>query len=206
MNLHSLKYCLFCCLAPLPLLYFIFHHYSTLSHLDELGKKIETIHVRKKEEERIQKKQHSLLVSLSESDPSYIDNHLETLVFLESEIKKLEALFSDTSTDVASENRLRFLKGESNHLLFAEEKMRTKDKIREVTEKQQHPVEIHEEDLKKLLSLIEGMTIWPYGPKEGRPQLLIQDLHLTKNHPAGQDSVFVLSMQLIKRENKDSLP
>jgi hypothetical protein len=201
MNLHFLKYYLLLCLAPFPLLYFIFHHCSTLSHIEELEKKIERIYVRKEEAEQVQKKQHSVLVSLSQSDPSYIDKYLETLVFLESEIKKLETLLSDTYADETIQKRLHFLKEGGNRLFFAEEKMRTKDKIREVIEKQQHPIEIHEEDLKKLLSLIEGVTIWPYGPKEGRPQLLIQDIHLTKKQHSGHDPVFVLTTQLIKREN-----
>jgi len=195
------NYYLLLILAPLPLVWFAFHHYSTLGHLEELEEKMQRVHVRKEEAQQSQKQQHALLSCLKEADPYYIDKHLETQRFLESEIKKLETLLSETYTDESIQNRLVFLKEGNNRLLFAEEKMRTKDKMREVIEKQQHPIEVHEEDLKKLLSLIEGVTIWPYGPKEGRPQLFIQDLHLTRKQTAGRDPVFTLSMQLIKRES-----
>lgn len=164
---------------------------------------MEIVHARKEQSAAAQKQQSHALSSLSECDSCYIDKHLETLTFLESEIKKMQMLISESSMDDATQKRLQFLKEGSNRLLFAEDKIRSKNKIREVSERQQHPIETNEEDLKKLLCLIEGVTIWPYGPKEGRPQLLFQDFHLSKKHVDAQDHVFVVTMNLIKRENND---
>lgn len=115
----------------------------------------------------------------------------------------MEALSTEQGLDDTMQKRLNSLKEGKNRLLFSEEKIRSKDKMREVFEKQQHPVEINDEDLKQLLCVIEGVTIWPYGPKEGKPQLIIQDFQLSKKRTHAQDHVFVVNMNLIKREKDD---
>ena len=192
-------------IAPLPIFYFLCHYCLTVEHMKALDEKMEILHARKEQSETIQKRQHSFLSSLANSDPFYIDKHLETLTFLESEIKKMEALFSETHMDEGTQKRLHFLKEGPNRLLFAEDKIRSKNKIREVMERQQHPVEMNEEDLKKTLCLVEGVMIWPYGPKEGHPQLIFQDFQLLKKRHDAADHVFVVNMNMIKRENSDTL-
>jgi hypothetical protein len=182
----------------------VLHYSISVERIQGLSEKMEIVHARKQQSDATQKKQRSLLSSLAESDRYYIDKNLESLIFLESEIKKMEALVSDTTLDDVSEKRLHFLKQGSNRLLFAEDKVRTQNKIREVTERQQHPVEMNEEDLKKLLCLIEGVTIWPYGPKEGIPQLIIQDFQLGKKRLDAEDHVFTIHMNIIKRENSET--
>jgi hypothetical protein len=199
----SIGYWALLILAPLPILYLLFHYSTTVEHIKELDEKMDILHTRKEQSEVVQKRQHSVLSSLAQSDPFYIDKHLETLIFLESEIKKMEALFSDTALDDAAQKRLHFLKEGPNRLLFAEDKTRSKNKIREVMERQKQQIEMNEEDLKKLLCLVEGVTIWPYGPREGRPQLIIQDFQLAKKRHDAQDHVFVVQLNIIKRENSD---
>jgi len=134
---------------------------------------------------------------LKNPDPHYLDKYIETLTFLVPELKKLEA--SENTEEM--QKRLQFIKDGANRLVFSEEEVRMAERLREIEEKQQHSVEMNEEDLKKLLCLIEGVTIWPYGPKEGRPQLIIKDFKLSKKKLSSQDKVFVVSMELIKREN-----
>jgi hypothetical protein len=141
-----------------------------------------------------------LLTSLKNPDPHYLDKNVETLTFLLPEVKKLESLLAENPEEEQLGRRLQFLKN-GNRLIFSEEQIRTNDLFTEVEEKQQNPVEMNEEDLKKLLCLIEGITIWPYGPKEGRPQLIIKDFRLSKKELSSQEKVYVVSIQLIKREN-----
>ncbi|HEY2810155.1 MAG TPA: hypothetical protein VGJ00_02035 [Rhabdochlamydiaceae bacterium] len=198
---HLFGYWVLLCLSPLPVLYFLMRYSSSLEHLKQLDERIEAIHIRKEQTDSLKKREHSLLSSFSDSDPFYIDKYLETLTFLESESKKMESLASEGLIDESLLNRLQFLKSSSNRLLFSEEKMRHKENMREVFENQQHPVEINEEDLKKLLCLIEGVTIWPYGPREGRPQLIVQDIQFTKKRYSPQDHVYSVTLNLIKREN-----
>lgn len=199
----SFSYWALLLIAPLPIFYFLFHYSVTVERLKTLDEKMEILHARKEQSEAVQKRQHSVLTSLVQSDLFYIDKHIETLTFLEPEIKKMETLFTENAIDDSVQKRLHFLKNGPNRLVFAEDKIRSKDKIREVTERQQHPVEMSEEDLRKLLCLVEGVTIWPYGPREGRPQLIIQDFHLLKKRVDAQEPVFVVNMNLIKRENSD---
>jgi hypothetical protein len=183
-------------LAPLPLLSLLFYYSSRVEKLCELSEKIEILHEKKRHADQIKKRQHSFTATLLQADSQYIDKHLETLTFLESEVKKLE-----TQNDELATKRLAFLKEGANRLILVEEKRRTKDKLCETQERLQHPVEIHEEDLKKLLCLIEGVTIWPYGPKEGKPQLLFQDFRLTRKQQSPSGAVFSLNFNMIKREN-----
>ena len=196
---HSITYWLLLTLAPLPAVYFLLHYSSTISRLAALDEQMELIHTRQRQAETLSKREHTLLNSLSQSDPRYIDKHLETLTFLEPEIKKMETFLSDAHVDEAIHKRLHFLK-ESNRLLFVEDKIRSAQKMQEVYERQQQPVEMDEEDLKKLLALVEGITIWPYGPKEGRPQLIVQDFSLSKKREHAQHNVFIVTMNVIKRE------
>ena len=187
--------------APLPLFCLLLYYSAHMQRLSVLDERIEALYEKKQQADQIQRRQHSFLSALAGADPLYIDKHLESLTFLESEVKKLETQMNDAHGDETAAKRLRFLKEGENRLLFSEEKMRTKDKMREVVEKLQHPVEIHEEDLKKLLCFIEGVTIWPYGPKEGKPQFLFQDFRLMRKQQAPSGAVFTLNFTMIKREN-----
>ncbi len=183
--------------APLPLLCLLFYYSARVQQFSLLDERMEALHEKKQHVDQIQRRQHSFVCALAGADPLYIDKHLESLIFLESEVKKLETQMGDET----AAKRLHFLKEGENRLLFSEERMRTKDKTREIVEKMQHPVEVHEEDLKKLLCLIEGVTIWPYGPKEGRPQLLFQDFRLIRKQQPPNGAVFSLHFNMIKREN-----
>lgn len=188
-------------IAPLPFVLLVFQFIFGLQKLELLEEDMERIHVKTLQVQESEKKESSILASLKNPDSHYLGKHVETLVFQLSEIKKFEMIQAENPDDDLIAKRLLFLKEGGNRLLFSEEQIRSNELFRETEEKQQHPVELNEEDLKRLLCLIEGITIWPYGPKEGRPQLIIKDFRLTKKEISSQEKVFVISMQLIKREN-----
>lgn len=191
-------------LAPIPFIFFLCQFTLKMQTMGHLEEEIERIHLKTAQLEAVRHKESALMSSLKNPDPHYLDKQLETLTFLLPEIKKLETLQSDNPDDEQIVKRLLFLKDGGNRLTFSEEQIRTHEMFREIEEKQQRPIEINEEDLKKLLCLIEGVTIWPYGPKEGRPQLIVRDFKLAKKELSNQEKVFVVSMQLIKRENLES--
>jgi hypothetical protein len=153
-----------------------------------------------------QQRDSSLLEGFYRPSPRYLGEQIETLRFLGPEMKKLEALQKEHPDTELLATRLRALKSPANQLLFAEEEVRATDRFREIEERQERPVEMNEEDLKRLLCLIEGVTIWPYGAKEGRPLLIIKDLKLSKKDLLAKEKSFVISMDLIKREALESLP
>lgn len=190
--------------APIPFVFFLFHFIFGMERLEQIETEIERVQLKAAHLEEIQRKESLLLASMKKPDPHYIDKQLETVTFLLPEIKKLETIQTENSDDEQIGKRLQFLKEGSNRLVFSEEQIRTHELFRETEEKQQRPVEVNEEDLKKLLCLIEGITIWPYGPKEGRPQLIITDFKLAKKELPNQEKVFVVSIQMLKRENVES--
>lgn len=190
--------------APLPFIIALFHFIFGLQKLEELENEIERIHTKAVVLQESQRKENSLLSSLKNPDPHYLDKQVESLAFLFPEIKKLEAIQLENPDEEQIAKRLQFLKEGGNRLRFSEEQIRSNDHVRETEEKQQQPVELNEEDLRKLLCLIEGVTIWPYGPKEGRPQLIIKDFKLNKKELSSHEKVFVVSMELIKRENMET--
>lgn len=187
--------------APIPFLICFFYFLFGLQKLNRLEKEAHRIHTKMILTQENQRKENFLLSSLKNPDLHYIDKNIETLTFLLPEIKKLEAIHLENPDEEQVIKRVHYLKEGSNRILFSEEVIRANDLFRETEEKQQQPVEINEEDLKKLLCFIEGITIWPYGPKEGRPQLIIKDFKLSKKELSNHNKVFVISMQLIKREN-----
>jgi hypothetical protein len=191
--------------APLPFFLCLFLFLFQMQKFNQIEGEMERIHAKTLHTEEIQRKESSLLASLKNPDPHYLDKNVETLTFLLPEVKKLETIQLENPEEESIGKRLQFLKEGGNRLTFAEEQIRSNELFRELEEKQQHPVEMNEEDLKKLLCLIEGVTIWPYGPKEGRPQLIIKDFRLSKKELPSQEKVFVVSIQLIKRENLESL-
>jgi hypothetical protein len=191
--------------APIPFFIFLFNFFSGLQKLEQLEDEMERIHAKIVILQESKQKESSLLSSLKNSDSHYLDKYVETLTFLLPEIKKLETIQLENPEEEQIAKRLQMLKDGGNHLRFSEEQIRANETFRETEEKQQQPVELNEEDLKKLLCLIEGVTIWPYGPKEGRPQLIIKDFKLTKKELSSHEKVFIVSIQLIKRENLESL-
>ncbi len=190
--------------APLPFFYFSFGLFSKWQALEQLDAEFQRIQKKSTHLQSVQMGEKSLRAALQNPDPHYLDKYVETLTFLLPEIKKLESLRAENREDDQIASRLQFLKEGKNRLVFTEEKIRTNNIFQEVEEKQQHPIELNEEDLKKLLCLIEGVTIWPYGPKEGRPQLIITDFKLSKKEISPQEKVYVATLQLIKRENLET--
>lgn len=168
-NLSPFSLWLLIIVAPLPFLALLFHFIFNVQKLGMLDEEISRVHRKMVMLQESRQKESSLLASLKNPDPHYLDKHVEALTFLLPEIKKLEEIQAENPDEEMIVKRLRLLKDGSNRLRFSEEAIRANDQFRETEEKQELPVEINEEDLKRLLCLIEGVTIWPYGPKEDAP-------------------------------------
>ena len=72
--------------------------------------------------------------------------------------------------------------------------------MKEVEEKQRHPVQMDESDLKQILSLIEDLPVDSFLPSAGSPQLLIKEFRLKKQETPLHTEVFEVEMDLLKRE------
>ena len=186
--------------APLPFVYFLTSFLFKMQALTQVEEEIAYLEQKALSTEIKKEKENAFVAQMERSDPFYLDKHLESLLFLESEILKLQALTFTHPQNECIKERLHFLRDGGNRLLFAEEGIQKSDLFQEVEEKQQQSVEMNEEDLKKLFTLVEGVSIWPYAPKEARPQLIIKDFELTKKATGPQEKVYLVTMQLIKRE------
>ena len=134
----------------------------------------------------------------AKSEPYFINQHLETLPLLQNELNLLLEMqrHPGCRQQSAIGRRIAFLQGAQNRLSFAEDNVRSSLKVKETEEKLLHPVEIDGEDLNRLLSLIENVSIEKHQPHPSSPQLLIQDFQLSKKDP----SVYKLNLALLKRE------
>ncbi|MBI5346173.1 MAG: hypothetical protein HZB76_03420 [Chlamydiae bacterium] len=143
------------------------------------------------------KKQLEFLKDKTASDPFFIDKELEGISFLEEEKTVLQKMAKHNafSSNNLINDRLRSLTNE-NRLSFIEDNIQTSPYIRETEEKQRFPIQINENDLKKLLSIIEEQNIENFNYAKNRPQLLITKFFLQKN----ENKNFSLEMQLLKRE------
>jgi hypothetical protein len=137
----------------------------------------------------------------SNASPYFLDEHVESLQFLEKEQNQLQALIAHpaVSDPQVLEERLRFLTT-SNRFAFAEGGIVSSDSVKETEEKQKYPVEMSEEDLKRTLSLIEDISIESYPIMEHRPQLIITQFHVQKKQTPVKTEVFEVDMSFTKRE------
>jgi len=147
------------------------------------------------------KREELFLREIRGVDHFYLEKHVETMTFLEGEIKRLETLFSQGELDEASKKRLHFLREGPNRIAFKEEKIRESDLVREVELKLKNSIEVGDEDLKRMLSVLEGVQIDSYEAGPNRPQFLMKSFDLTKRQLSSHEAVFVINMQVIKRQS-----
>lgn len=197
---HPATFYVLLVLGLIPSFWIVYHCSQKSSELENMSCKLEMLHKRSSLSKNKKNKEEQVLAYMRGADPYYLDKYVESLTFLDPEIKKWQRLSTEKPI-LAIEQRLEFLSSDKNRLMFAEGEIHKEGIFREVEEKQKHPIEVNEDDLKKILSLLEGVKISPYAAPEKHPQILIKQFDLTKKmHPEIKEKVFVLSMQLLKRE------
>jgi hypothetical protein len=134
------------------------------------------------------------------ADPYFIDHTIESFPLLQLEKGRLESMLYHPAFPESRlfKDRLAFI--DANRLSFVEENIQASAHIKEVDEKQRHPVQMDEHDLKKILSLIEDVPIDTALASKNSPQILIKDFRLKKLQTPLQRDVFEVQMDLLKRE------
>ncbi len=176
---------------------FLFSEYTQLEELQgrfaKAARKEQAASERKARKERF-------LSRYSHANPYFLDQQIESFPLLQAKRQRLKSLLHHPAfpQPQAIQQRLEFL--EQNRLAFSEENIRTSPQMKEVDEKQRHSAQMDDNDLKKILSLIEDVPIGPYVPSEDSPQLIIKDFRLKKQKTPLQTEVFEVEMDLLKRE------
>lgn len=151
--------------------------------------------------ERRQSQNNAVRQHYRETDHFYIDKHLETITFLESEIDSLQKLAANTNVGQSEQisKRLELLTN-ANSMQFTEGVVVNYPYFQETMETLNHSVEVNLYDLQHVLAKIEGLEVGPHSPAPSRPQLIITDFKLEKKKVRDNNEVFQLQLKLLKRE------
>jgi hypothetical protein len=182
-------------LTPLLLVFFfLLHSFTKLKHMRE-----ELVYTHQSAlqsfPQRWAKKQ--FYESFTAPNPSFLSDEVESINLLSEEKKMLEEAckYPLLQNDQAAHKRLQFL--QKNRFSFQEEAIRTLGKTRETEERQVNATEVSFTDLQKFLSLVEGIEIPPFTPKESAPQMQFTDFQLESI--SGKET-YLLKSKILKRE------
>lgn len=193
---------LFYLILSLPVIFGAFYAFGQYKQIQILEERF--IRACKKGSIAIERKQkkEEFIQRYSNANPYFLDEKIESLVFLGNEISDLEKLEKHPAISDNREitSRLDFLKNGMNRLSFVEESIRSNGSIKETEEKQKHSVQMNREDLKKLLSSLENIPIEDFFVSDHRPQIVITDFRFEKRQTPIKTDVFEVDMQFIKRE------
>lgn len=187
-------------LCAIPLIIAALFLYSQHAKLEELETRFAA--AARKEKLALERKarKETFLERYSHADPYFLDQKIESFLLLESERARLDSLMHHSAfpESPSIQERLEFLN--KNRFRFTEENIVASTDIKEVDEKQRHPVQMDETDLKKILSLIEDLPIDSALPSNDSPQILIKEFRLKKKQTSLQTEIFEVEMDLLKRE------
>lgn len=187
-------------LVALPLFLAGLFLFQELMHLRELEERF--IKASRKERLAMERKgrKDRFLERYSKANPYFLDQMIESFPLLQNEKVRLESLQSHPAfpESLSIRDRLHFLN--ENKLAFREEKIENSKEMKEVLEHQLYSVQMDEDDLKQILSIIEDVPIETHLPKDHAPQILIKDFRLKKIQTALHTEVFEVEMDLVKRE------
>lgn len=177
---------------------FLYTKYQRISDLEEkvlfIQNKMEHNKKTIQEEERI----------LSQIKKGNLENFLEkvrTLGFLIPEQQKWKMCLAQLGPSLEIKEKYAFLETIDNKLEFAETSSQKTSLFIEKELSQQKPIRLNEEDLKNLLSSIEGISIGSYQPLEGSPQVIITSFSLEKStFSVLQEKIYTVQMQLLTRQ------
>lgn len=188
------------CLSLIPLVLALFHYHSESQSLQSLDSQITRLQQAAILRERKQAANNLVRSYYADADRFYVEKQTEALHLLQSETTALQKLGHQPSIaeDPRVSRRLSALTG--NTIIFTEGMVQSYPFFNEIPEALQHPVEVDVDDIKKLLSIIEGVDIGPYEPGKNRPQLIITDFRLDSKANQGESEVYILNLKILKRE------
>ena len=165
--------------APIPLLFLLGLFFFQMQSVSEKSLQVASLQQRCLQLTEQKQKEQEFLAKIKKSGDNFLETNLESLSFA-----------SPYPARGGGENRLQFL----------EENPKTFEQLEEVEVKLKQAVMLNEEELKKILSLIEGVQIGSFLPEEFAPQLTIKNFVLAKQLNQGDEEMFEVALQIIKRE------
>ena len=171
-----------------------------MEKIQEIESALEMLPIKLERIATLQKNQNTFFESFTYADPQYFENEIHPLHFLVDEAETLKLLLSNPGFESCQEiqKRVNFLTSIENRLNFAQGNREYNSLIEESEWSSVRSVELSSEDLKKVLSAIEGVAIGAFQAPPNRPHLTIKRFKLKKKEYKDRET-FVVEMGLIKR-------
>lgn len=148
--------------------------------------------------ETLTKREKDLFLSIREADPYYLEHQVCSM-----RLSRLEAYSLESAKHGLNDHqmqRLRFLMSTENTLQFVIGKT-TKGNPQAQEIKQDHPVEVDETDIQRILAHIEGINVGPYAPTAHRPPMTMKKFSLKRKKETSQGfPSYLLDIELWRRE------
>jgi hypothetical protein len=195
---RMLAYIMFACL--LPIFWVAYHFNSTNKSLELLSSHIETVQQQAVLLEQKLMPNKAVQEAFRDADRFYLDKNVQNIVLLQNEIALLEKLVNNATLppDPRLTARLDALK--KNTIQFSEGTVESYPYFKEIPDSLTHAVEVDVENIRELLSHVEGVTIAPFEPGPNRPQMIVTDFKLERKAGPRQGQLYSLTMKMIKRE------
>jgi len=180
----------------------VYAHVMKLSSYNEVLADIAYIESTAKREAQDYKMRRSFQKTYASADPSFLKTHLESLVFLKKEVSLLNKVRAQPSFSRFKPiiKRVNFLTKGENSLNFTQESKSERDQIKEEVLKLKHPVSVDIQDVKKILTAIEGVWIPPNLRIPYSPWFCFKTFSLTKQHLTESREAYQLEMEVISRQ------
>lgn len=186
----------------IPIFFTIFYLSGQLTEVENLKNSLTLVEAQAFSREKKQALNMAVKEHFKGADHFYVDKYLESQTFLSPEIESLQKLVNNRyfAGDESVRKRLDYITSQKNSLLFSESNVQTYPFFQETTASLVHPIEININDLKRILSLVEGRTIGTNKPGPNRPQMIILDFKIDKKEASENNEVLLLNMKILKRE------
>lgn len=191
----------FSCLFLLPCIASFCFLYTKQQKIAYLEEKVLFIQnkIEKKKQTRLQ--EEKILSQIQKANTNYLQDHLSSLSFLLPEQQKWKMFLAGLGSSPEIKEKFAFLENMDNNLLFLENTFQKTPLFEEKEFTQQKSIKLNQEDLKKLLSLIEGIEIGSYHPIKESPQILITSFSLDKTaFSEMQEDIYTVQMQILTRQ------
>lgn len=141
------------------------------------------------------------------SDPHYLDKYVESIALLKRDTEILEKILQnqDYAAFPAIEQRYHFLTGGDNRMQFSSLWENKSEFFFDKLWRLDHPVEANCDDIRNILSLLEGVKIDHFLPNPVRPQLFFTSFSLVKKDLGEASKVFTIDMEVYQRGCNGSL-
>ena len=186
----------------LPLVGLFFSYRSMKNNCENIESQITKLESKKQLIANIYQKKIRFYEQFGASDSMYLQHYVEPIKLLERDIHLIKNLFKveDPSEFDEAKKRIEFLSSEENALCFTKSLERSSKDYKEEEWTLKRGVEIDSFDIKKLLSLLEGVSIDDHLPNPFRPQILLKKFMIHQLLEEGMSGVFTLNLEVLQRE------